>query len=150
MDNWSVVYTTVYPQDIYPAKNLLESEGITTFLKDELTAQVNNFYSTAIGGVKLLVHNDDLERSRELLVGGGYIRPEDYQAQPEAEVVRTADREHCPYCGSAQISKKKETNPATVIIYFLIGLMVPIFKKTWMCWDCGRSWKFGSERRQKV
>jgi hypothetical protein len=147
--DWSIVFVATYPQDIYPAQNLLESEGITTFLKDELTAQVNNFYSTAIGGVKLLVHNDDLERSRELLIQGGYIRSEDYQAPPEIEVVRTVNRTHCPYCGSEQISKKKEVNPATIIAYFFIHVMIPIFKKTWMCWDCGRSWKFGQVKQRQ-
>ncbi len=148
MDNWSVVYVATLPQDIYPAKNLLESEGITTFTRDELTAQVNNFYSNAIGGVRLLVHNSELERAREILVEGGYIRPEDYQAPSEAEVIHTADRAHCPYCGSAHISKTKEANAAAVLLAYMIGLVLPIFKRTYQCWDCNKNWKFGRKRQK--
>lgn len=143
MENWSVVYTTVYPQDIYPAKNLLESEGITTFLKDELTAQVYNFYSNAIGGVKLLVHSSDLERSRELLLEGRYLSPEELREQPVVEIVNTADRKHCPYCGSDNISKTKEANTAAVVLAYVFSLAVPMFRRTRLCWDCGRHWKFG-------
>ncbi len=148
MDNWSVVYVATLPQDIYPVRNLLESDGITTFVRDELMSQVYNFASTAIGGVKLLVHNSDLERSRQLLVEGGYIRPEDYQPEPESEVVHVADRAHCPYCGSPQISKTKEANPAAVIMCYMIGLVLPIFKRTYQCWDCGKQWKFGKKHRK--
>jgi hypothetical protein len=68
-----VVYTAVYPQNIYLAQSLLEAEGIETFIRDELTAQINNFYSTAIGGVKLVVRAEDAPRAHELLVEGGYI-----------------------------------------------------------------------------
>lgn len=143
VDNWSVVYITMYPQDIYSARNLLESEGITTFLKDELTAQVQNFYSTAIGGVKLLVHNSDLGRSRELLVQGGYIVVEDFAEPPRIETVAVSDRKHCPYCGSGQISKTREANPAAVLLTYVLGLALPMFKRTYQCWDCGKSWKFG-------
>jgi hypothetical protein len=42
------------------AKNYYESAGIDTFLRDELTAQVDNFYSNAIGGVKLQIKNKDM------------------------------------------------------------------------------------------
>ena len=40
--------TFTYPHEAHLAKNYLESEGIETEIRDELTAQVNNFYSNAI------------------------------------------------------------------------------------------------------
>lgn len=141
-ENWVVIYTSVYPQDIYAPKNLLESEGITALVRDELTAQVNNFYSTAIGGVKLLVHRDELEHSLEVLMRGGYIRRENVVREPEPEIVHTADRKHCPYCGSDQISRKKEPDVSVVIMYFIFSAIFPIFERTYSCWDCGHSWKF--------
>lgn len=141
-ENWIVIYTSVYPQDIYAPKNLLESEGITTFVRDELTAQVYNFYSNAIGGVKLLVHRDELEHALEALVRGGYIRREDAVREQEPEIIRASDRKHCPYCGSDQISRKKEPDISVVIMYFLFSAIFPVFKRTYRCWDCGRSWKF--------
>jgi hypothetical protein len=74
MENWTVVYAGAYPSEVYMAKNLLETEGIETFIKDELTSQVIGF-STALGGVKLMVHENDAPRALELLTAGGYIEP---------------------------------------------------------------------------
>ncbi len=73
MDSWEIVYTAILPQNVYLPQSLLESEGITTFIKDELTAQIHNFYSNAIGGVKLMVPAADAARARTILVDGGYI-----------------------------------------------------------------------------
>lgn len=41
-------------------------------MKDELIAQVNPFYSNAVGGVKLQVKESDLELALEILNEGGY------------------------------------------------------------------------------
>jgi DNA-directed RNA polymerase subunit RPC12/RpoP len=145
MDSWVIVFTAIYPQDVYLAQSLLESEGVATFIKDELTAQVNNFYSTAIGGVKLMVRAEDAPRAVEVLVEGGYISQEDLRKEEPVEIVRTADRTHCPYCGSENISKTKEANPVAILLSYCIGLVLPLFKRTWQCWDCGRHWKFSGK-----
>ena len=62
-----------YPHEAQLAKAKLESEGIETIINDELTAQVNNFYSNAIGGVKLLVRDKDLEEATKLMTEGGFL-----------------------------------------------------------------------------
>ncbi len=74
MEDWMVVYTATYPSEVYMAQSLLEADGIATFLKDELTVQVYSFYSTALGGIKLMVLESDVKRAHELLTEGGYIR----------------------------------------------------------------------------
>ncbi len=71
MNGWTIVYTSTLPQQIYLPQSLLESEGIETLLKDELTAQVT--YSNAVGGAKLMVRENDAARAVELLKAGGYI-----------------------------------------------------------------------------
>ncbi len=73
MESWTIVYTALFPQNIYLPQSLLESEGIKTFVKDELTAQIQNFYSNAIGGVKLMVPTEEAARAHTILVDGGYI-----------------------------------------------------------------------------
>lgn len=142
MENWVIIFTATYPQEVYLAQSLLESEGVPTFMKDELTAQVNNFYSTAIGGVKLMVPSSEVERAVGILSEGGYISPEKSSETASVEIVRTADRNHCPYCGSENISKTKEINPVAVFLCYFIGLALPVFKRTWHCWNCNREWKF--------
>ena len=74
MDNWITVISFTYPYQAHIAKGLLESEGIEVLIKDELTAQVNNFYSNAIGGVKIQVKESELEITRQILTESGYIK----------------------------------------------------------------------------
>jgi len=77
MENLIEIISFTLPQDAYLVKGRLESEGIEIILKDELTAQVNNFYSNAIGGVKLLVKECDYEKAYTLLVESKYIKVEE-------------------------------------------------------------------------
>ena len=77
MENWIEIISFNLPQDAYLVKGRLESEGIEIILKDELTAQVNNFYSNAIGGVKLLVKECDFEKAHTILVESKYIKVEE-------------------------------------------------------------------------
>ena len=76
MKDWITILTFTYPHEAHLAKAKLESEGIDVQIKDELTVQVDNFYSNAIGGVKLLVHKTDFERANQILIDSGYIKPE--------------------------------------------------------------------------
>ncbi len=52
-------------------KSLLESEGITCFLKDQFISQV---YGTGIitGGVKLQVYSSDVNTATEIMIAHGY------------------------------------------------------------------------------
>ncbi len=73
MYDWRVIITFTYPYEAHLAKGKLESEGIEVMINDELTAQINNFYSNAIGGVKVLVKETDFERAKQILIESGYI-----------------------------------------------------------------------------
>ena len=60
------------------AASLFAKTGIfditLSFIKDELTIQTYNFYSNAIGGVKLQVTENDYERAYKILKELGYIK----------------------------------------------------------------------------
>ena len=68
-----------FSHEVAIVRGRLESEGIYCFVQDELTAQVNPFYSIAIGGVKLQVREEDVEKAVILLKESGYISDEDLQ-----------------------------------------------------------------------
>jgi uncharacterized protein YjbK len=145
MENWRTILTFTYPQDAYLAKGFLESEGIETIIRDELTAQVNNFYSNAIGGVKIQVKESDYENGLLILQKGGYINSEDSQNETKIEIVhldKTTNKKRCPFCQSDNIGRKKEPNILTVIVYFILGIILPIFKKSYKCFDCDKAWKY--------
>lgn len=40
-DNWIIAMTCTFPHEAHMIKGYLESRGIETFLKDEMTVQVN-------------------------------------------------------------------------------------------------------------
>ena len=66
--NFVIVYSFLYPHEMEIAKHALEAHGIPCFSEDSLTVQSYQFISNAVGGVKLLVANKDLQKSIELLV----------------------------------------------------------------------------------
>ncbi len=144
MNNLKTIITFTLPQNALLAKGYLESEGIVTYIKDELTAQVNNFYSNAIGGVKLQVNEDDYENGIRLLEKGGYINAEDQKKEQKIEVVhldKNTDKNVCPFCKSDNIGKKKEPNIFTVIL-MIFSLLFPVYKRSYICFDCNKAWKY--------
>ncbi|MDB5134526.1 MAG: hypothetical protein JWP37_1129 [Mucilaginibacter sp.] len=76
MGTFVTVLNVSLPQQLWIIKGKLESEGIKCFVKDELTVQANNLYSNAVGGVKLQVLEEDVERARVILTELGYIKEE--------------------------------------------------------------------------
>ena len=65
MDNWIVLKTFLHLHQAHLAKSLLESEGIQAIIKDELMNSI--IPGCSVGGIKLLVHEDDYEKSLQLL-----------------------------------------------------------------------------------
>ncbi len=75
------IITVFHPQQLAIIRAHLEAEGIECFIQDELTIQVNPFYSNAIGGVKLQIRESDKERASEILRDAGYRLDEDHKPQ---------------------------------------------------------------------
>lgn len=74
MNKWKIILTFTYPHEVHIVKGKLESEGISVQIRDELTAQVNNSFSDAIGGVKLLVEEKNYEKAKNILTESGQIK----------------------------------------------------------------------------
>lgn len=148
MNDWRILNTFIYPHDAHMAKGYLESNGIEVVLKDELTVQVYNFYSNAIGGVKLLIREPEYDRGLEVLKQGGFVVPKDEQKKTNIEpIVLTGktDVSACPYCKSHNIGRKKEPNILTLVL-ILFWLILPIYKRSYVCYDCSKKWKFTKEK----
>lgn len=67
------------PHELVILRARLESEDIECFVNDEYTVQVYNFYSQAVGGVKLQVYSRDVERALPILTDMGYYKEEETQ-----------------------------------------------------------------------
>lgn len=139
MNDWTIVITFIYPHEAHLAKGFLEAEGFEVMIKDELTAQVNNFYSTAIGGVKLLVPEADAKRAYDTLKEAGYIKEKENEKILETFSGECARK--CPYCQSEEIIKKKAPGYVVLFSILLLGLPLPFLKKNYFCFDCRKEWK---------
>jgi hypothetical protein len=149
MENWPVLMSFTYPHEAHLAKGYLESNGIETIIQDELMTQIYSLYSNALGGAKLLVKESDYEQGIQLLKDGGYLIEENSETESKPEIVlsdKTTNKKICPFCGSENIGKKRETGVLMIIVYFLIGMLIPIFKSSHLCFDCGKIWKYSKRK----
>lgn len=101
------------PQAIL-AKSILDSAGIESFLADENIVRIDWFYSNLVGGIKLLVREEDAEAAQNLLE---QKIPETF----EAGETGLFQQPRCPRCQSVDISF--EGNEA------------------WKCNSCEHAWK---------
>ncbi len=62
-DNYTILTIFENSTEAHLLKSKLDSSSIRTSLMDEKTIDTDPWMSQAIGGVKLLVHNDDLEKA---------------------------------------------------------------------------------------
>lgn len=103
----------------------LQDAGITCYLKDEHTVTMDPILSNAIGGIKLVVKESDVEDAKILL----QQFDEDYLKSVE-----------CPKCGQSQIarvSKPGATNFFTAILTWMFSSYAIAPESIYRCGNCG-------------
>ena len=91
-DNYTVLDIFEYSTEAQVTKTKLEAEGLQVMLMDEKTVDSDPLISQAIGGVKLLVHNDDVADAKRI-----YSRIRSY-AKDENDQLFV-----CPNCSSNKV-----------------------------------------------
>lgn len=66
------IATFTYPSDLTIAKSTLEANEIDCYIRDELTVQVHNYLSNAIGGIRLEVREKQYEQALKILIDSGF------------------------------------------------------------------------------
>ncbi|MEH6534837.1 MAG: DUF2007 domain-containing protein [Psychroserpens sp.] len=120
IDNYTILTTFPYSTEAQITKSKLEAEGISVMLLDEKTIDSDPLISQAIGGVKLLVANDDFEKALNIY---NEIRP--YEVDTNGNPIQ------CPSCNSNHIliAPLERKN--------LFYMLFPFFEKTkHICNDC--------------
>lgn len=119
-DDYTILTLFEYSTEAQLVKSKLDSEGIDTILMDEKTIDSDPLISQAIGGVKLLVHNNDLEKA-----SGIYNEIREYEKNEKGEAI------HCPKCSSTKILV---ANTQRKSIFFML---FPFFEsRKLICNDC--------------
>lgn len=113
IDNYTILTTFPYSSEAQITKSKLESEGLNVMLLDEKTIDSDPLISQAIGGVKLLVHNDHIAQAVKIF---NNIRP--YEKDKNGEDIV------CTNCKSTKILIAELTRKN--IFYMLF----PFFEKT--------------------
>ncbi len=119
------------PEEAYLLKMRLGAGGVEAFVQDEYLVQMDWLYSNAIGGVRVQIHEDDVEAAREIL-------------GMEAAASATEGMS-CPACGSEEVSLSESLSKRGVISlfsWFLIAFPLPFLqtRKTCACGQCNHRW----------
>lgn len=67
MKNFKLVATFTYPHECFVLKNVLDDQDIPFYLENETMVGISPFYSNALGGIKLFVHNHYVGYVKEIL-----------------------------------------------------------------------------------
>ena len=146
MENWVNIISFTYPHEAHMAKGFLEASDIEVIIKDELTVQVNNLYSNALGGVKLMVQTEKAEEALSLLEEAGYIIKNAEEQKTPIESFSAEYKTLCPYCKSTNITKKKMAGYTFALSILLLGFPIPFLKTTYNCYDCQRECRIKKEQ----
>ncbi len=118
--NYTILTVFEYSTEAQVIKAKLESENVRVMFADEKTIDSDPLLSQAIGGVKLLVHNEDLEKAVEI-----------YNNIRAYEKDKWGNEIHCMACDSTRIlfAPLQRKN--------LFYMLFPFFEKTrHICNEC--------------
>ena len=76
------------PTDAYLLKGCLESNGVSAVIADANMVQANEFLTTAVGGVRVLVPESHFDRAQQILRAfdaGEYQLDDDYDVGQEVK-----------------------------------------------------------------
>jgi hypothetical protein len=114
------------------AKSILDSAGIESFMADDNLVRMDWFYSNLVGGIKILVREQDAEAAIGLL---DQAIPEKF----ETDVPGEYEQPRCPNCQSFEVSFDGLDKRIAYTGLF-IGLPLSITNKGWRCHACGHTW----------
>lgn len=103
----------------------LQDAGISCYLKDEHTVTMDPILSNAIGGIKLVVKEEDMEDAKMLL------------RQFDEDYLKSVK---CPRCGQSritQVSKPGATNFFTAILTWMFSSYAIAPENIYRCGNCG-------------
>ncbi|CAH0529431.1 DUF2007 domain-containing protein [Vibrio hippocampi] len=126
-----VVARFSFPHEAHIAKANLESAGIKSFVADEYTVNTQWLYSNAIGGVRLMVSEDDLEDATEILTS-------DFSECLENHSEAIGEKQDiCPHCGSSDLSAHTQGKRPAFLVFILLGFPLFFYKQGYQCNQCG-------------
>ena len=130
-DKLILIKTFNSPIDANIAKGLLESNNIEGILFDENIVYTNPIYTTAVGGVKLLVRESDYESALKLF----------NETQKHSD--RSNEKLECPQCNSIEVISKYKYNWIALLVMLISFSFTPKAGgiKKYNCKKCNFIWE---------
>ena len=67
MEHFTTIARFTYPSDYAVLKLLLQRDEIRYVFLNETVINILPFHSNAFGGIRLQVHNDDIDKAKEII-----------------------------------------------------------------------------------
>ena len=104
--------------------NRLEEAGINCWLNDEVSVTIAPMLSNAIGGIRLIIEEKDIDKFVEIL-----------------HVLKEMKRRSfaCPHCNSHDIEyiiSNRKANVVSSVLIWMFGSYTAGVKQTWRCFRC--------------
>jgi hypothetical protein len=119
------------------AKGRLETAGIECSLTDDNMVRMDWFISNLLGGVKLVVRQEDGVEAATIL---DQPTPENFAVEGIGEY----HQPHCPKCGSMDVSFEELNKPVAYASAFL-KIPLPVHHRGWACHACKHNWDAPSD-----
>ena len=135
-ENFVTIATFTHEAEMLVLLAKLESEMIRCFTNNRTMVSIDPLISHAIGGIKLMVHKDDLDKAMEILKGFEL----DQSGKKRLDIIFNNKRYHktsgfCPECDENTIYTVKKS----IIEQSMDTLF---FKKTrFLCLRCKHEWE---------
>lgn len=116
--------------DAHITMGRLEEEGIRCWLKDENTVTIDPILTNAVGGIKIMVSNEQAERAKAVLAAIETDRKKKFA---------------CPYCGSHNIefvtTPRRPGNWFSVLFGLLWASYAVPIEKVYHCFNCKKEFE---------
>ncbi|WP_435249669.1 DUF2007 domain-containing protein [Vibrio sp. nBUS_14] len=126
-----VVARFSFPHEAHIAKANLESAGIESFIADEHTVNTQWLYSNAIGGVRLMVLEENLEEATEILTSdfSESLKSHSQEVRGKPDI--------CPNCGSDNLIAHTKGKRPAFLVFILLSFPLFFYKQGYKCNQCG-------------
>jgi hypothetical protein len=108
----------------------MKEEGVDCWLKNEATTTIMPIWTTALGGIQLMVNEEQLQKAAYILK---VIEEE------------TKEKVICPKCSSHDVqyinTMRKPVNWLSAAVTFLLGDYAVLPVQRYHCFNCGEEWK---------
>lgn len=125
-----------FPIEAQIAKSALNAAGITAYLADENTINMYWLYSDALGGVRLMVNEENASEAEEILQQDFSLSLQEQYENEACQKNDEAEEWVCPECGSKNVYAFTKGKKPAFLIFILLGFPLFFYQHGIKCADC--------------